>query len=202
MATRRSKKNTRNKADQEFVSEAEEILDQMREDYADLIEQRASADGEVNPDLINRLFRSAHSLKALAGMFGLESLQDLAHHFEDILDELRLGRVSIDSPAVSLIDEAIHLFANLLGSAGDPEALSAFAQPVDDLTARIHATGKEAEAEDDVLASLDIDNSLLRALTEYEEHRLRENIQRGRNIMLIDSTFEIMNFEEGLLTKW
>jgi len=35
-------------------------------------------------------------------------------------------------------------------------------------------------------------------LTEYEEHRLRENIQRGRHIMLVGSTFEIMSFDEGL----
>jgi two-component system chemotaxis sensor kinase CheA len=49
-----------------------------------------------------------------------------------------------------------------------------------------------------VLQRLDIDSSLLRALTEYEEHRLRENVQRNRHIMLVDSTFEIMSFEEGL----
>jgi two-component system chemotaxis sensor kinase CheA len=198
VATSRSQSDNQTKAAQEFVSEAEEILDQMREDYADLDEQRASADGEVDPDLINRLFRSAHSLKALAGMFGLEAIQDLAHHFEDILDNLRLGRLSIDSPAVSLIDEAIHIFASLLGSAGDPEAIAAFAEPIEDLTARIQATGKDSGSDEDILESLEIDASLLRALTEYEEHRLRENIARDRNILLVDSTFEIMNFEEGL----
>ena len=38
----------------------------------------------------------------------------------------------------------------------------------------------------------------MRALTEYEEHRLRENISRGRHVALVDSTFEIIAFEEGL----
>jgi two-component system chemotaxis sensor kinase CheA len=196
MATRK-KTGSGRKADQEFVSEAEEILERMREDYADLDDQRA-AGGDVDPDLINRLFRSAHSLKALAGMFGLESIQDLSHHLEDILDGLRLGRVSTDSPSVQLIDEAIHIFANLLESVGDEEALAAFNEPVEDLATRIASSSKEAEGDAEGLQSLDIDENLLRALTEYEEHRLRENIQRGRHIMLVGSTFEIMSFDEGL----
>jgi two-component system chemotaxis sensor kinase CheA len=185
------------KANQEFVSEAEDILERMREDYADLDDQRA-AGRDVDPDLINRLFRSAHSLKALAGMFGLDSIQALAHHLEEILDGLRLDRVSIESPAVSLIDEAIRIFANLLESVGDEEALAALAEPIEDLTNRIEATVQKSDSSVDVLQRLDIDSSLLRALTEYEEHRLRENVQRNRHIMLVDSTFEIMSFEEGL----
>ena len=111
----RSRKSARDKLQQEFVSEAEEILERMREDYANLDDQRASG-AEVDPDLVNRLFRSAHSFKALAGMFGLESIQYLAHHLEDILDGLRLGRLPLDSPCVALIDDAIHTFANLLES--------------------------------------------------------------------------------------
>jgi len=197
MATRNSKSRSGRKADQEFVSEAEEILERMREDYADLDDQRA-AGGEVDPDLINRLFRSAHSLKALAGMFGLESIQDLSHHLEDILDGLRLGRVPLDSPCVGLIDEAIHTFANLLESVGNEEALAAFNEPVEDLATRIAASAKQVAESGDELHSLAIDDALLRALTEYEEHRLRENIRRGRHIMLVGSTFEIMSFDEGL----
>ncbi len=196
MAARGSRSSSERKADQEFVSEAEEILERMREDYLDLDDQR-SAGGEVDPDLINRLFRSAHSLKALAGMFGLESIQGLAHHLEDILDGLRLGRMSLESPLIRLIDEAIRLFANLLESVGDDEALAAFNEPVEDLANRIEESAKETAAGGE-LQSLEIDTALLRALTEYEEHRLRENIQRGRHIMLVGSTFEIMSFDEGL----
>jgi two-component system chemotaxis sensor kinase CheA len=196
MATRGRRSRSARKADQEFVSEAEEILERMREDYLDLDDQRSSG-GEVAPDLINRLFRSAHSLKALAGMFGLESIQDLAHHLEDILDGLRLGRVSMDSPLIGLIDEAIRIFGNLLESVGDEEALAAFNEPVEDLANRIEVSAKETAAGGE-LESLAIDSALLRTLTEYEEHRLRENIQRGRHIMLVGSTFEIMSFDEGL----
>ena len=55
------------------------------------------------------LFRSAHSLKGLAGLFGFDPIQDLAHRVEDMLDGLRLGRVAARAAAWSaLIDEAVH----------------------------------------------------------------------------------------------
>jgi two-component system chemotaxis sensor kinase CheA len=66
--TTNSRSSRNSKALREFVSEAEEILESMRSDVADLSDA-AQAGAETDPDLVNRLFRSAHSLKALAGMF-------------------------------------------------------------------------------------------------------------------------------------
>ena len=105
MAARRRKGGGRSKVRSEFVSEAEENLERMRSGLADLYDQR-DAGAEVDPDLINRLFRSAHSLKGLASMFGLEPIANLAHRAEDLLDALRLGRLLLTSPAVDLLDES------------------------------------------------------------------------------------------------
>jgi len=192
--TRRSRSS---KADQEFVSEAEEIVERMRSDLADLGDQR-SRSGDVDPDLVNGLFRSAHSLKALAGMFEFDPIHELAHRLEDVLDGLRLGRVPIDSPAVGLIEEAVNLFSNLLQNVANPDALAAAGDQIANLSVRIEAGANAPVAASNEFAELDLDPSLLRALTEYEEHRLRENIQRGRNILLVESSFEIISFEEGL----
>ena len=197
MAKRRQAPQGGSKADQEFVSEAEEILEKMRSDLADLGDARAEG-REVDPDLVNGLFRSAHSLKALAGMFGFDPIHDLAHRLEDILDGLRLGRVAMEGPAVSLIDEAVRVFAVLLGSVGDTAALGETQEAIEGLSRRIHETIQSSATRPGEFDSLDLDPSLLRALTEYEEHRLRENLGRGRHILLVDSTFEILSFEEGL----
>ena len=89
MAARRTNRpRARSKAEREFVSEAEEILERMRGDLLDLAEQR-DAGREADPELVNRLFRSAHSLKGLSGMFGFDGMGELAHHLEDVLDRLR-----------------------------------------------------------------------------------------------------------------
>lgn len=204
MAARRSKPRARSKAYREFVSEADEILERMRADLVDLGDQR-QAGGELDPDLVNRLFRSAHTLKGLAGMFGLDALSELAHHLEDVLDGLRLGRIDARSPAVTLLDECVALFSAQTQELPESAQRPADAAAIRALLGRIDAATRPAAAvpADDLLAGLDLDPALLRALTEYEEHRLRENLKRGRRILLVEATFEILAFEEGLaeLTK-
>src|SRR5690349_17278667 len=69
----------------DYLSEAEELLDSLLADLDSLASSRGAAD--IN--LINRAFRTVHSLKGLSGMMGLAEVQSLAHDFEDILDDLR-----------------------------------------------------------------------------------------------------------------
>lgn len=195
MAARRTQKQARSRATREFVSEAEEILERMRADLADLADARGA--GRVDPELANRLFRSAHSLKGIAGMFGFEGVSDLAHHLEDILDGLRMGRLPPGAPALDLLDEAVELVSGLLERGEGDDAAEAQAQ-VHALIERIVAAvaGVAEPAADDALDG--IDPTVLRALTEYEEHRLRESIRSGRAVHMVEASFEILSFEEGL----
>jgi len=195
--TRSRGRSTESKAHREFVSEAEDLLERLRGDLSDMHEQR-SGPGDIDPDLVNRIFRSAHSLKGLAGMFGLDGIGDLAHHLEDILDGLRLGRVSMDAPAVNLLDEIVQLFASLLQQVGTADYEQSATPLVNEMVSRIEAAMSGAAPQANELDGLDIDPALMRALTEYEEHRLRENLRRGRHIGLVDTMFEIIAFEEGL----
>ena len=197
MATRRPRAKRRSKADREFVSEAEEILDAMRAGVADLGDSLDESRGP-DPELVNRLFRAAHSLKALAGMFRFDPIRDLGHRLEDILDGLRLDRVRLDASLCALLEESIATFASLLERVGDVQALGESEPAIADLSRRIAAAAAPPAVEADPLARLSVDASLLRTLTEYEEHRLRESVRRGRHIALVDSTFEILSFEEGL----
>jgi two-component system chemotaxis sensor kinase CheA len=196
---RRSRSGRTRKSDQEFVSEAEEIVERMRGGLADLEDERAASD-EVDPDVVNRLFRSAHSLKALAGLFGFDPIRRLAHQLEEILDGLRLGRVALESPAVALIAEAVRVFATLLESVGDAEALEAAGGPIGGLSERIEAAMRSARTGPEAVEAFDVPPAVLRTLTEYEEHRLRENLRRGRHVAFVDATFEIDAFEAGLST--
>jgi two-component system chemotaxis sensor kinase CheA len=190
-----SRQTAQSKAEREFVSEAEEILETMRTVIADLGDGTAE---EVDPDLINRLFRSAHSLKALAAMFRYDPIQDLAHRLEDVLDGLRLGRVPLTPLVLGLIDESTHLFGQLLERVGDVSGIAECGPSIEDLSRRIAGAARGNLKGQDELESLDIDVSLLRALTEYEEHRLRENVRRDRHILLVEANFDIDSFEEGL----
>ena len=195
MAARRTRSPARSRATREFVSEVEEILDRMRADLADLSDQRAR--GALEPDLANRLFRSAHSLKGLAGLFGFEGMSGLAHHLEDILDGLRMGRLAPHAPALDLLEPSIALVASLLERAGSARAQNEAAGEIAAVIERIEAA-LQAPPSAGSPAATEIDEALLRALTEYEEHRLRDNVQQGRWIHLVEASFEILSFEEGL----
>ena len=57
-------------------------------------------------------------------MFGFDPIHELAHRLEDILDGLRLGRVSIESSrGFDLIEEAVRIFGTLLQRVGDADAI-------------------------------------------------------------------------------
>jgi len=182
-----------------FVSEAEGILESLLEDLS-VLQDQGSLDSPFDPDLVNRIFRSAHSLKGLAGMFEMEAMGRLAHHLEDILDGFRLGRVNADSPVIKLLDGGVALLVSILShvEAGEGEtdedivATNGFIQQIEE------AVAASIPPPSDDLDAFDIDPTVLRALTEYEEHRLHENIRKGREIALVDSNFDMASFEDGL----
>jgi two-component system chemotaxis sensor kinase CheA len=196
MAARRKSARRRTKAYREFVSEAEEILERMRDDLSDLADRRGEG-GDLDPELVNRLFRSAHSLKGLSGMFGLDGVSELSHHLEDVLDGLRMGRTALDESAVSLLDEAVALVAHTLEKL-EEGAEAGLDDQAAELIARIDAWTRAPAGGDAGASELDLEPAMLRALTEYEEHRLRENVRRGRRIQIVEASFDILSFEEGL----
>ena len=53
----------------------------------------AMADGDTSADVIAGVFRAVHSIKGGAGAFGHEALQSFSHIFENLLDEVRAGRI-------------------------------------------------------------------------------------------------------------
>ena len=58
-------------------------------------------EGHADPELLNAIFRAAHSVKGGSGVFGMETLTRLTHSLEQLLDRLRNGQLD---PAPELID--------------------------------------------------------------------------------------------------
>ncbi len=185
------------KALQEFLSEAQEIVEAFNRDLLMLDEQRAQ--GSFDPEVINDAFRAVHSLKGLSGLFGVTRMTNLSHNLENLLDSLRLGRVELQPATLDLLFEAVGLFHKIVGETagggGGEEA-----NLVEDLIARLDrvALKKEAPAEASPWGGWELDASLLSVLTEYEEHRLRENIKSGRALYRIHAAFDLMTIDKGL----
>src|SRR3974390_2053133 len=93
-----------NKAIRDFLAEAEEIVEHLGSELADLAD--LADKGDIDPDLLNSIFRGAHSLKGLAGMFGLAGVSELSHNMENLLDLLRLGKLRLDTEVITVLFES------------------------------------------------------------------------------------------------
>jgi len=182
------------RARSEFTSEAEELLDVLSRDLAEFEAQGRN----VRPEVINKIFREIHSLKGLAGMLGFVEIAELSHNLEDMLDRLRMGKIDITGELLDLLFDAIDGLNRLVIAINDPQAEGFVDVPR--LTSRIHKliSHQPAEASEDLLDDLDLDEHTRKSLTEYEEHRLIKNVEQGNQIASIEVTFDFATFDEKL----
>ncbi|MDE2080481.1 MAG: chemotaxis protein CheA [Burkholderiales bacterium] len=79
-----------------FISEAQEQIEALEQLLLEL------EDRPDDRELLNALFRCAHTVKGSAGIFGLDRVVAFTHHVETLLDELREGRVAL-TPALGTL---------------------------------------------------------------------------------------------------
>src|SRR5438552_373397 len=128
------------KAREEFFSEAQELVDGLSRDLLALDE--LTKRGEMtDPELINDVFRAVHTLKGLSGLFGAAIMSGLSHELENLLDDLRLGRIELTPPVLDLLFQAVELYGRILSSVkGD------IPEPQDEVKALLVSLGQVTQA--------------------------------------------------------
>jgi two-component system chemotaxis sensor kinase CheA len=173
----------------EYLSESEELLDSL---LADLDALASPGGGSPDTNRINRAFRTVHSLKGLSGMMGLAEVQSLAHDFEDILDDLRLGQLALNERTSSALQEAGAGLAALVGGAARGTASDEDFDRLRELLAAVAVKNRERPKKDEGgLDSLNLSERERALITEYEEHRVNENVRAGRSFYAIVVSFTI-----------
>ena len=56
-----------------------------------------------NKDVVNEIFRAAHSLKGMAGTMGFKRMQHLTHDMENVFQEVRSGNVTVNSTLIDIL---------------------------------------------------------------------------------------------------
>ena len=182
------------RAVKDFLGEAEEIIEKLN---LDLVELGDAVERGGDPDLLNGIFRGAHSIKGLAGMFGFNDISELAHHMENILDNLRLDKIPLTQTLIQTLFDAVEVLTRLAnGKAAEDD----FTLDISPILARIASAAENGgeETEGDRLKSLGIDPSILSVLTEYEEHRLLENVRKGHHLLQLRIAFNLASFDQDL----
>ncbi|MBE0616834.1 MAG: chemotaxis protein CheA [Proteobacteria bacterium] len=180
----------------EFLGEADEILEAITAGLMAL--DRSAGGGEPDPEVINAIFRGAHSLKGLSSMLGLAQVTELSHKMETLLDALRMGKVPCDPITVDLLLGGVDLLKSLCARLAEGEgAEDPRIQPF--VGRLLAAANGSAVASEDDLSALGLPTEALQVLTEYEIHRLRETLKHPkRTLYRVTASFPIESFDTDL----
>jgi len=98
-----------------FLTETTELLEKLDDDLVAL--EKASGD----PELLNRIFRSIHTVKGASSFLGFDLLVKVTHKTEDVLNRLRKGELAVTPEIMDVILEATDLVKLLVSDikAGD-----------------------------------------------------------------------------------
>ncbi len=183
----------------DFVSEAEDILDNLESSISVLMD--LSPDDHRKPDLINAIFRSAHSLKGLSGMLNLDRISTLSHRMESLLDAMRLDKVSLSPEVVDALSDGVQILVRMVRAVGEQgdEGKADIQEFIDHLEHLKEGGGPHA-AVTDLDEVLDVPHGLTDVLSEYEEHRFRDNVAKGIPFYRLSCDLPLASFDTDLKT--
>lgn len=113
-----------NDADQDFIASAlpafiSEAVEQTEAIETLLLELEEQPD---NRELLDSLFRCAHTVKGSAGIFGLSKVVDFTHHVETLLDRMRDGVIGLTPDISTLLLKCNDQIKFLVATASDANA--------------------------------------------------------------------------------
>ena len=103
---------------QGFITESREHLATIEADLL-AIEQAGEA---ADPELVNKVFRAAHSIKGCSGFLGLNKVKELAHKAETVLDMLRSHKIRPNAEVTNVLLAAFDKLRDMVNSPLTSEA--------------------------------------------------------------------------------
>jgi two-component system chemotaxis sensor kinase CheA len=111
-----------------FVEEVKELLLQLEDDLINL------ENNPESPEIVNNIFRVMHTLKGSAGMVGFKNIQDLTHGFENTYEQIREGKLHVNSDIIDVTLKAKDLILVMLAGEADDSAAERLIQQLTDKT--------------------------------------------------------------------
>lgn len=158
-----------------FIDEAKDHLQAINDHLLEL---------EQNPDdleIVQVIFRSAHTLKGMSATMGFEDLANLTHQMENVLDSIRNSKLQMDEAIIDVLFKSTDaLEAMVLDIVQGGTGQADVGQLVEELKAIISGeqVGKgQRPADDSGLVDLELD--------EYQFSVLRQSVTSGMNAYYI-----------------
>ncbi len=203
----------------EFFEEVDELIENLDMDLLEL---------EKNPEdneILNSIFRAAHTIKGASSMFGFEPIVKLTHAMENLFDNLRKGVMVADTYIMDTFFEGIDLLKDMLNSLKEEGIIDQNYLPIvkkineiienqgSPQGAKKEADIKEVTAEEETSHSvtdtdiqLNIDDNFKNFLPPEDLEKIKEEKNKGKNLIYIkveypeDILKSIFKPFEGLFT--
>ncbi len=134
----------------DFLDESGQLLDRLNEDLLQLDEWVRALDDDhqqsCDEELLNDMFRSAHSLKGLSAMLGLGDINNLTHRIENVFDAARKDELTISGDVVEMMFQGVDQLVSLVDVLKVPDAEPIECQPViDGISQLLREAGAERQ---------------------------------------------------------
>ncbi len=93
---------------QDFILESSEIIEQLDQDLVELEHRKNDL------DLLNKIFRAAHTIKGSSSFLGFDKMSTVTHHAEEILNKLRKGEMVVVPEIMDILLEFVDVIKKIL----------------------------------------------------------------------------------------
>jgi two-component system chemotaxis sensor kinase CheA len=178
----------------EFLAETEDLLEVLFGDLQALRVRRE--EGRARRELVGRIFRHVHTIKGSSATLELETVTKLAHEFESLLDGVRVGRVPVDDTVLDAFDSTTSAISQSLKSIAHEETQPETKSLIENLR-RLARQGSDERAAPTLQTTLAaLPDEIARSLSKHEAHRLRETLEEGAHLFIVNVNFDLATFDE------
>lgn len=152
-----------------FAAEARDYLQSLNDDLL-----RLENDPE-NSDILDEMFRAAHSLKGMAGTMGFHELADFTHEMESIFDLLRTGSLKATQDVVDVLFQAVDTLELLLEATIDGSPIAYHEQ----ITERLRSLTSLTPSQTSSRSAGEVDVGF--KLNEFDRETIKQGREQGLN---------------------
>jgi len=124
---------------EDFLVEAFELIEQLDQDLVELDSRPEDL------ELLNSIFRVAHTIKGSSSFLSFDILTKLTHHMEDVLNKARKGELKLNEDIMDVVLESIDMMKTLLHCIRDNGNDTAIGMDLADIITRLEAVSEGKE---------------------------------------------------------
>jgi two-component system chemotaxis sensor kinase CheA len=146
-------------------------------------------------DLLDEIFRSAHTLKGMSATMGYDSIAQLTHQMENLLDKLRERKILLNKDIINCLFKTADALENMVECVRAGETMSV---SIDDLKAELKSLENgeyiAAQTKQPIMASYHPESEY--EISEFEAHAISEAALKGLNVWKLG-----VRIDQGCLMK-